>query len=224
MTAPSPPFTTTAAVAYMLSVKLNLATDFSADTTPTKTAVEQFITWVDSQIEGQFRMAGYKIPLAVISGETWPTSQTTYLQLVSTLGVAAMAGGHSQRPAPALSASRQGGSGNVLQDLYQAELDKIFTLLPGSRGKASGNGVTLLNFRADYYAGSIAEMAVTEPKGPTTDFLESKYDPMRQLDNWSIADKILDIEQSMRDLEISWDYLYGLFSLNKGFATSVYEI
>ncbi len=222
MAAPATPFTTTAAVLYLLQSRYPGHSDFDVASTPDKTTVTQHITWIDSQIEMQFSSAGYRIPLAEISGETWPTSQTTFLQLISTLGVAAMAGGHTFRPAPALSATQRRGSGNVYQDLYQAELDKIFAVRPRGPGK------TFIRFRADYYAGSIAEESVTEPKGPTTDFLESKYDPYRQLPNWEIADKIIAIQKSMTDLNVvgslSWDYLYGLFDLDKGFATSIYEL
>jgi hypothetical protein len=217
MTAPTAPFTTTAAVIYLLASRYPGRSDFDANSTPLKTFVTQHITWIDSQIQMQFSMAGYMVPLDEISGETWPAHQTTYLQLISTLGAAAMAGGHALRPSPALSASQGRGAGNIFQDLYQAELDKIYTVAPRGPGK------TFLKFRANYYAGSIAEEAVTEPKGPTTDFLEAKYDPYRQLSNWDVANKVLDIQRSMADLELSWDYLYGLFDLDKGFATSIYE-
>lgn len=220
MAAPSPPFATSAMVATLLSVKLNKATDFSSSTIPTDTQVDQFLTWVSGQVEMQFSMAGYKVPLATISGETWPTSQTYYLQLVTTLGAAAMAGGHSQKPAPALApgSGQRGGSGNILQDLFQGELDKIYR-----PGRLQNQGVTAIRFRAQYYAGSPAERVVVQPKGPTTDFMEGKFDPMRHLSLWDISDRMLQIQQTMEDLDVNWDYLYNLFSLQKGLGTSNYE-
>lgn len=218
MAAPSPPFTTSEMVAYLLTVKLNKATNFSASTTPTLAAVNQFITWVSAQIEQRFGMAGYKVPLAEISGETWPTSQTTYLQLTATLGAAAMAGGHSQLPAPAMAPAQRGGSGNVLQDMFIAELNNIFT--PGRR---PGQGTTTMRFRAQYWPDTPAENVTNTPKGPTTDFLEGKFDPMRYLGNWEVANRVLQIQASMEDLNPNWDYLYSLFDLDKGFGTSVYE-
>ena len=220
MAVPSPPFATSAMVAAFLTVKLNSASDFSANTIPTDTAVDQMLTWVSSQVEMQFSMAGYKVPLATISGETWPTSQTYYLQLTTTMGAAAMAGGHTQKPAPALApgTGQRGGSGNVLQDLFQKELDKIYR-----PGRLQDQGVTTLRFRAQYYAGSPAERVVVQPKGPTTDFMEGKFDPMRHLSLWDISDRILQIQATMEDLDVNWDYLYSLFDLDKGLGTSVYE-
>lgn len=221
MTAPSPPFATSAAVAYLLQTFLQMGTDFDeVETTPRKSTVEQHITWVSAQVEMQFQMAGYVVPLATVSGETWPSSQTTYLQLVTSFGAAALSGGHSLRPAPALGPGQPGSSGNIFQDMFQQELRKIFTPPVG----IGGVGKTFLKFRAQYYAGTPAEEAISLPKGPTTDFWEGHYDPMRQLSNWDIADKVLAIQQSMTDLEISWDYLYSLFDLQKGFATSIYEL
>lgn len=219
MAAPNPPFATSAMVAAMIPSKVNLQSDFTNDDSmfPTKANVEQFLNWVSSQVEMQFSMAGYRIPLAIISGETWPTHQTTYLQLLATLGGAAMAGGHTTKPAPALAPSRGNSTGNIFQDMFNAELAKIHTLTP------RGPGVSLIKFRANYYIGTLAENNVVEPKGPTTDFMEGKWDPYRQLSNWNIADKILDIQQSMTELNIPWDYLFTLFDINKGFGRSVHE-
>jgi len=193
------------------------STDFNIFTPQKKTAVDVFIGWVDSAIETQFRLAGYKIPLAELSDEAWPTSQTTYLQMLSSLGTAAMAGGFSMKPAPALAPSQGGGSGNVLQDLYVAELAKIYRPTPNGKGLAASG------FRAQYYAGSLAEQTILEPKGPTTDFMEGRFDPMQHLDNWLVADKVLAIQNSMADLAVDWDYMYSLFDISKGFGSSVYE-
>lgn len=212
MTAPVSPWTTSEAVAFLMGVTLKTGTNFTTTTNPTLAAVTQFISWISSQIELQFSMAGYILPLAEIADETWPTSQTTYLQLIATLGTVAMAGGFAQKPLPAIAPGRSGSSGNVFQDLYNAELAKIYN---------PQTNATYLNFRATYRVGSPAQIACSDPRGPMTDFMEGYYDPMRHYDNYQIADKILAIQQSLGDMDISWDYMYRV--LNRGFGTSIYE-
>lgn len=213
MAAPSSStWTSPEAVAYLMGVTLKGAAAFNDVTNPTKTMVQTFIGWIASQVEMQFSMAGYLIPLAELSGETWPASQTAYLQLVTTLGTVAMAGGYAQKPLPAVAPGKAGGTGNVFGDLYNAELAKIWN--PQTKA-------TTLNFRAAYRIGSAAQIALTDPRGPTTEFMEGYYDPMRYYDNWLIADKLMAIEHAMTDMDISWDYMFGL--LNKGFGTSIYE-
>lgn len=214
MAAIAPPFTTSAAVAMLMSVTLKTATDFTTTTFPTLAMVNQFISWVSSQMELQFSMAGYVVPFTEVSGETWPTSQTTYLQLVATLGTVAMAGGFAQKPLPAIAPGRAGGSGNVFQDLYNAELLKIYD--PQTKQ-------TYLNFRSGYRIGSPAQVALTDPRGPTTDFLEGYYDSFRYYDNWHIANKIMAIQMTFEDMDINWDYMYGLAGFNRGLGTSAYE-
>lgn len=214
MTAPSPPYTTATAVAYLLRVLLSPATEFATDTTPTLAAVNQMITWISNQVDMQFGQAGYVIPLATLSGETWPTAQTTYLQYITTIGTAAMAGGWAQKPAPALAPGQKSGTGNIWQDLFDKELWDIYDYR---------NGTTRLRFRAQYYTGTPAQEILTDPRGPTTDFLEEKFDPMRHYSLWEMSNKMIAIEKSMQALDISWDYMFSLFDIDKGFGTSVYE-
>ena len=102
MAAPTSPYTTSILVASLMGTTLKLATDFSTSSTITRTQVDQFISWISSQIDLQFSMAGYTLPLAELSGETWPTSQTTWLQITATLVAVAMAGGYAQKPLPAI--------------------------------------------------------------------------------------------------------------------------
>lgn len=212
MTAPTAPWTTAEVCAYLMSTTLKTGTNFTATSTPNTTMVTTFIGWISSQIEMQFSMAGYLIPLAELSGETWPSSQTTYLQLVATLGSVAMAGGYSQRPLPAVAPGRISSSGNVFQDLYNAELNKIYNMQTGK---------TYLNFRARYGIGTPAQEALTDPQGPSTDFMEGYFDPEKYYDNWMVANKVLAIQQTMVDMDINWDYMYRL--LNRGLGGSVYE-
>lgn len=213
MTAPTSPYATSAAVAYMLQVGLFQQSDFTVDTTPSKDAVDQILTWVSSQVDLQFQMAGYKVPFEVLSGESWPMHQTNYLGLITVMGAAAFSGGHTQRPHPALDPGRRGGTGNLHQDLFNAELRKIFD---GKR--------TYLRFRAGYYHQTPAEMALADFKGPTTDFMEGKFDPQMYLDVYDVADRIVAVQEHMKWRNISWDYLYSLFSLEKGLGTTVQEL
>ena len=207
MAAPTSPYTTSILVASLMGTTLKLATDFSTSSTVTKTQVDQFISWISSQIDLQFSMAGYTLPLAELSGETWPTSQTTWLQITATLGAVAMAGGYAQKPLPAIAPGRGGGSGNTFQDLYQAELNKIYN--PQTKQ-------TYLNFRAQYRVGTPAQIALTDPRGPTSDFMEGRLDPVRYYDNWCIADSILNVQAYLESLGIAWDYMYDYAGLNRG--------
>lgn len=208
-------YTTSDKVASLLPLKLRGGDKFTSGTSPTKTMVDYYITLIQSQVDIQFRAAGYYIPFQVISGETWPDSQTNYLDFVTTMGAAAFAGGWALKPAPALDRSRSGGTGNVFQDLFDAELVRIYDYRAN---------VSSIRFRALYYPDTAAEKAVEDPRSPTTEFLESKYDPYRYMNTHDLADKIMAIEQSMMDLEVNWDYTYSLFDIDKGFGTSIYEL
>ncbi len=207
------PYTTSAAVAYLLQVPLIGKPDFDDSTTPTKAVVDQTINWVSAHIDMNLQQAGYVVPLVALTGETWLTSQTNYIQLVATLGAAAMAGGYAQRPAPALGPGRTGSGGNVFYDLYQTELNKIYDPLTGR---------AQLHLRAQVRIGSMAEKLVTSPMGPTSDFLEGRFDPTRHYDNEKIVTKLLAIQDSLEDLDLNWDYMYGLW-INKGLGQGTFE-
>ena len=129
-----------------------------------------------------------------------------------------MAGGTALQPAPQLGPSwRTGTADNSMQGLYNAELKKIYD--PMTR-------TTMLNWRADYYAGTPAQIACTEPKGPTTDFMEGKFDPAREYNLFAVADRVLLIQSYMESSYkgLVWDYMYGLFDIDKGLGTVTGEI
>lgn len=215
MTVPSSPYTTINAVKFLLRVLL-AKQSIGVDTTPDTSLVTQAISWISAEIDIRLQSAGFVVPLEAVSGETWPEHQTAYLGFVASLGAAAMAGGYALSPAPALAATQQGGQGrNRFYDLYQTELNRI--LHPQTRQ-------TALAFRANYYSGTPAQVAITEPRAPTTDFLEGCFDPIRQLDSFDVADRILAIQDSMKDLNLKWDYVFSLFDYDKGFGTSVHEL
>ena len=206
MAAPTPPFATTEQVAEFMPAFIDDATDFTQASTPRKSSVSSVLALVSSQIEITFGQAGYLVPLTELDGESWPSSQTSYLQLLTIMGTVGMTGGKMLNPAGALTSARQVGSGNGFRDFFEGELKKI----PISR------------FRARYYIGTQAEKMLSEPMGPTTDFFEGHYDPTRYLPLEQMTNKIRAIEKSMTDLRINWDYLYGIFTQPLGY--TVYEL
>jgi len=159
----------------------------------------------------QYGQAGYKIPFVVYTGETWPTTQTTFLTFLTCLGVAGYAGGFVLKPAPAVAPGSEGGSGNIFQDLFNRELRKIW----------DGRN-THLRWRADFYAGTPAEKAVTQPSGPGTDFTEAKFDPTRYEGLWDVTERMRNVQLEIQDLELEWDYMFDYESFNVGLGSVNY--
>jgi hypothetical protein len=205
MAAPTPPFATTEQVALFMPSLINSASDFTESSTPKKSTVESVLALVSSQIEITFGQAGYLVPLTEIDGESWLSSQSSYLQLLTIMGTASMVGGNVLKPAPATTTARV-GSGNVFKDFFDAELKKI----PISR------------FRARYYIGTQAEKMLSEPMGPMSDYLEGYYDPTMYLSFENMTNKIRAIQLAQTDLAVNWDYLYGIFDQPLGY--TVYEL
>lgn len=172
MTLPTKPYAASAQVAILVPNLILNKTDFDTTTIPTKVSVDQYLSWISTEIELTFQQAGYVLPFQVISGEEWPAHQTEYLQLITALGTAALAGGFVLKPAPAVSPSRGASTGNVFQDLYKAELAKIYQ----TRGFRTGE-VSSIRFRANFYAGTPAEKSLTEPSGPFLDYQVGKMNP-----------------------------------------------
>lgn len=167
MPIPSKPYCTTAQVALLLPALLNKNTDFDEiNTTPKKSAVTQYSTWVSNQIDLQFQMAGYMVPFQELTDEAWPTHQTHYLELLAALGVAALTGGHVLKPAPAVTPGRGNSSGNIFQDMYNTELRKIW----------DGTN-SFIRFRCRFYSGTPAEKSMVEPTGPGLDYMMGKMNP-----------------------------------------------
>jgi hypothetical protein len=205
VSAPVAPYATSAQVAVLLTNLLKGGTDFDTNTTPTKTKVDTVIGWVSSQVDMQFGAAGYKIPFAAVSGETWPTSQTYYLSLVTCLGASAYVGGHVLKPAPAVAPGKEGGTGNLFQDLFDKHLGRIFD---GTR--------TSLAFRADYYAGTPAEKALTQPSGPGLDFMENYFDSTSYMNLWDFTQSMQEVQDYVKELGINWNYLFTYANINVG--------
>jgi hypothetical protein len=158
MAAPERPYATSDMVALFQQNLLVKATDFSPITPLPKTTIDQYIQWVSVQVELKFSEAGFYLPFAVISGETWPEHQTSYLQLLTCLGVSSLISA-GLRPAPALGPGQPATSGNIFQDKFNNELMRIYD--PVTK-------IHNIRFRANYMLGTAAEKSLTEPAPPAT--------------------------------------------------------
>ena len=138
----------------------------------------------------------FSIPFLTISGETWPTWQTTLLQMMSAVGAGAIASGHIPLPAPRMSPGREGGSQNVYATMFNSFRTQI---------EKSGMG-----FRGQYYLGKPAEQWCNEPVGPRTDFYDGYYDPTRYMLLADFTDKFKGVFGDMAELDMDWDYIYEL--------------
>lgn len=155
------------------AVDFNDSTALDEATTVRKSAVDQYLVWISNELDLQFQQAGYVVPFVQLSDESWPEHQTHYLELVTALGAAALTGGHVLKPAPALSPSRGNSTGNIYQDMYNTELRKIW------------DGVnSYIRFRCKAYAGTPAQISITEPQGPYLDYMAAQMNPEDFLMFW----------------------------------------
>lgn len=210
MPALSPPYAATTDVALFVQSTLR-APDFHDGSTPTKDTVTNLLSLVSGHIDSQLRMAGYVTPLEAMSSESWPSNQTTWLKLVACFGTLGFMGVATQ-PLPTAASSNRRGTGNLYQDMYMAEMAKIYAPVDAWTGR----GESAIKLRADYYPGSAAERSLLSPRGPSTDFMEGKVDPMWGLTVWEISDSIMFIQDWLRRNRLYYDYMWGLFDIEKG--------
>jgi len=196
MAAPATPYSTSAQVGLLLKTMF-LGANPSATSPVTTEDFTQLISWVDSVIDSFFRSVGYKVPFVAMSGETWPTSQTVVLSYMSSIGAAAMAGGHILNPAPAMVPIRSGGGD---QHPYTIAIDK-------SLQHVLDHGY---HFRAQFYLGTKAEKWISEPQGPWTDFMVDRVDPTRYQMVRGYTDMIADVFDEYEAMDIDWDYMWSL--------------
>jgi hypothetical protein len=168
MSIPIKPYATSSQVALLVPAVMNSNPDFNDVTTPRKAAVDQYLTWISQQVDLQFQQAGYIVPFVELADETWPEHQNYYLELLTALGAAALTGGHTMKPAPALSPGRGNSTGNIYQDMFNLELRKIWDW---------STKMSNIRFRARAYAGTPAEWSITEPIGPSLDYMVSRMAP-----------------------------------------------
>lgn len=160
------PYAVSAQVGLLIPNLLNNKLDFDENTTPRKSAVDQYLVWTANQIDLQFQQAGYVIPFIEDSDYPWSDEQNYYLELLNALGAAAYAGGMVLKPAPAISVGRGVSAGNTYQEMFNLELRKIWD------GKTSQ-----IRFKAKTYAGTPAEYSIREPIGPNLDYIAGKMNP-----------------------------------------------
>jgi len=191
--APTSPYTTAEKVSY-LHITLFKGVPPSSSSTPTETQVDQAIAWAAAQMEMAYAEVGYVIPFADLGGETWPSHQTTYLDIVNGLGAAGFVGGHMLRPAPAIGPGKGQQYGNLYQELFDKELQAII------KGKGK-------RFRAGYYAGTPAEQMLCDPEGPRLDFMDRVYDPARYVGIWGLTDLFDEFRDDIDALGLDWDFM-----------------
>jgi len=195
MSAPTTPFTTNGLVTYLLQNTF-FGGVASAVTVPNDSVLSQLITWTDSIILQSFQTVGYEIPFDELSGETWPTNQTTFLQFLSSCGTAAWISGYVLNPVPTRTSSQASGETNVWAVVFNRIKNDILK-----------NG---LRFRAAYYPGTLAEKIIADPYGPRMDYLEDWIDPTRNQLLKDYTDMIMNEYEDIGEMIIDLDYLYRL--------------
>lgn len=175
----SAPYADSEMVALLQKNLLLGATNFTQHSPLPKNNLDSILLWVSAAMDMQLSQAGYLIPLQDLAGETWPTHQTAYLQLVAVLGAIAMIA-PALKPAPAQGPGRTGSSESTFQTLYNAELNRMYDRM--SRR-------TELRIRAKFYLGTPAEKAITEPASPKSDYSRSSLangnlDPYKRMYFW----------------------------------------
>lgn len=158
--------------------------------------------WTSNQVDLQFSMAGYIVPLVVIDGETWSVEQDYYLELITALGTAAMTA-DVLKPAPAIGPGRGQSSGNLFRDLFRQELEKIYN--PVTRQ-------SLVRFRAKTYSGTPAEYSLIEPSGPNLDYLAGVILPEYHLSLQALTDLRLCMQNYVEINWPNWNDFYGLYT------------
>jgi hypothetical protein len=175
----SAPYADSEMVALLQKNLLLGATNFTQHSPLPKNNLDNILVWVSSAIDMQLNQAGYLIPLQDLTGETWPTHQTAYLQLVAVLGTISMIS-PALKPAPAQGPGRTGSSESTFKMLYDAELRRMYDMQLNK---------THLRLRAKFYLGTPAEKAITEPASPKSDFSRTSLangniDPSKRMYFW----------------------------------------
>lgn len=205
MAVPTKPYCTSSQVAMLLTN--GYPDGFNLKTRPTSTQIETHLIWISNQVDMQFSQAGYIVPLQALDAG-WPDHQSYYLQMVTALGVAALAGGFSVKPAPALNPGRNNSTGNVFQDLYNTELKKIYD----DRVRD-----TSIRFQAKTYAGSLAERSITEPIGPSLDYMTGDMNPEGIMSFLAYTDLKYNIQCYVENYNLinnplNWNDFFGMYS------------
>lgn len=167
---PSAPYCTSSDVYFMRAYAMDpAASDFPVAGTPRKSVVEYWIDQMASRIDMLYASVGYEIPLAAITGETWPTHQTTFLQYLNAIGVASIIGGNASTPPVVSFVGGRRESRSFYEHEWMQLMEDIRTI------KDRNPGSTLI--RAATLSGTGADYLLTEAMPPLTDWLEGYTDP-----------------------------------------------
>jgi hypothetical protein len=168
-TPPTSPYCTSLNVAYALRQIVAPGAppaDFSSATLPTKEEVDFWIDQKAVSIDMALMEAGYVLPLAVYSTESWPEHQTGLLRLLNVLGAASVVL-EALKPAPAMPQHGPQAQSTVYADEFDEALDRI------REGR--------IRFRASCYAGTPASKSLTLRRAPMTSHGEGIIDGMDHL-------------------------------------------
>ncbi len=217
MPGPVAPYCTTSDVALLNISQLGGLTDFidqPGPTTPTLARVTSLITFVSAHIDSQLVSAGYIVPLVEVSGEAWPTHQTTYFKMLCAIGTAAKAFGEVMAPAPYLERGGARVPGNIFEEQFKLEMKRLYNM-QGDR--------TSVRLRANWRPGTPAEVVMKLAAGPTTDFEVGRMDPTDTLPFQEVTDIVFGIQANLSKLRIPWDYMTDLDMTDTSLGATVEE-
>ncbi len=167
------PYSTPATVSLLMASNPAWSSGFNILTKPDGETVEYFIKMVASAVDMRLMQAGYIIPLEALDGETWPESQTYFLDYLVGLGAAGLIG-NTLRPAPAMGPGSENSPGNVFYQQYNTWVEMIAT------GK--------MGLRAKYRISTPAERFILSPLGPRWTYGDTEFSEMVDVVSfWSSA-------------------------------------
>jgi len=149
----------------------------SAATRPTAVQVAYYLKYAASLLDHSLSEVGYILPLAAMTGEDWPDSQTYFLDYMVASGAAGIIG-DSMRPAPAMGPGLSTSPGNVFFTHFNSFLTRLV------RGETG--------LRASYRNGSKAERFLLTQRAAMTS--EGNTDYMELADHLSFFDSAGEVE------------------------------
>lgn len=211
MVAPTTPWCTSADVAAFNAAFMGGKTDFDTNGPVKLASVDSMRTLISNHVSMQFQSAGYKIPFQELSGETWLDHQTSYLNLVTVLGISAKLFSSLMNAYP--SAVRSGGRlGNILDEQYSLELRKIYN---------HQTNLSQIRFRAAYWPSTPAEASIKVQFGPISDYARERFDPTRTMGFHDVTELAWGIQKAFKDLRVPWDYMHEL--TDQGLGATTYD-
>jgi len=195
MTVPVSPYCSSAEVAMLFPNLIGGATDFEDGLTSIpKSTVDLFIQLVSGRIDAALSQAGYYIPLAAISGETWPGFQTDFLKLMTMTGVAGML----SRPQSVNPIGGNQPDRNLFKEQFNKDISSIFN--PRTRKST-------LSFRANYREGSAAEAVLSSLASPTTNDMAGYSDPTQNEGFASITRRLHELQTLYEASDVAINYV-----------------